>query len=275
MLETSDTTKFNKLIELAEAFATPKLSLSGELKPNFDDLILSDFWPNEVEKTAIVTTPDEMAHRAKSIIDVYGNIKGKKFLDVGCGLGHCVTEASNRGAVAWGFDIEEAWDKSDTCTIDFNVVQQQGPYDFVSVYDVVDHVVDHKTCVTMMKLIHSVCTPSTTIRVRCHPWTSRHGGHLYLTINKAFAHILLSTDALNQLKSERTRQIHRPLHEYRKLFSESGFTIESQNKITHPLEDLFQTPPLVAAFQGKLKSGKKWQADVLPITFIDYILKIR
>lgn len=278
MFSTNDAGKFAELIKLSSSFDKPTLTLSGALNSNFDELILSDFWPTEVDASAIVNTPRRAIRRAKAIINSYGAMKETKFLDVGCGKGHCVVEASKQGATAWGYDITEQWEgppESGALTTDFNVIKEKGPYDLVALYDVIDHVLDPEKCLSMLRDICSVCTANTTIRIRCHPWTSRHGGHLYLTLNKAYSHILLSDEALAKQKCEPVRKIARPLRDYKSLFDEGGFEIKSMNKISRPLERLFESPALVVAFKKKLNVDRNWQASVLPIEFIDYILKIK
>ena len=54
MFKTSDPTKFKKLLEYIDCFENPQMTLGGELKDNFDALILSDLWPEESSYVTIL-----------------------------------------------------------------------------------------------------------------------------------------------------------------------------------------------------------------------------
>jgi len=128
----------------------------------------------------------------------------------------------------------------------------------------------------MLQNVRAVCSPKTKVYVRCHPWTSRHGGHLYLTINRAYAHILLSDETLAKIECEPVRKITRPLSTYDKIFNDSGFNINSVDKIIRPMEKLLVSADVAAAFEqrlsGETTANQQWQKHVLPIEFIDYVL---
>jgi hypothetical protein len=63
--------------------------------------------------------------------------------------------------------------------------------------------------------------------------------------------------------------------EYRALFDEAGFKLESTNKTLTPLEPLFRTPQMVEIFRMHLDGDKEWQEAVLPIAFVDFVLKLK
>ena len=267
--------------------------ISGKLKKNFDSLILSDFWPEEVSKNMIVNNDEQAILRARSIIRTFGiqYIKDNRFLDYGCGKGHCVVEASKLGFEAVGYDVEKTWEVDpEDCvlTTDKAVITAKAPYAAVSVYDVLDHIVDHEKAVEAMKFVCSVSNADTIIRVRCHPWTSRHGGHLYNSINKAFAHILLSDEEYKKHSTEPVRKIKRPLMEYSKIFEAAGLKTVQIDVTGTKLEELFTTKELQDAFEDRLQFGEgdqekgehkqadgEWQSHVLPMSFIDYILAVK
>ena len=159
-------------------------------------------------------------------------------------------------------------------TTDKAIISAKAPFTIISVYDVIDHIEQQEDAIKAMRQVRAVSDKDTVIRVRCHPWTSRHGAHLYHSINKAFAHILLSDAELQKHMTEPVRKVTRPLAEYKTIFESAGLQIESMRKSETALEPLFQTPELVAAFEKKLGHNQKWQQSVLPITFVDFVLKV-
>jgi len=276
MFETSD---LDKLQSVAGCFEKPKFSISGQFKDNIDNLILSDLWPNEVAPSLIVRNERQITIRAKSIAHSYGlhKMHGKKFLDFGCGNGAVVIEACKMGLFAFGYDHVQQWSDLDNFSIDKDYILSNGPYDIISLYDVIDHIMTHDEAVEAMSFVRGCATSDTVINVRCHPWISRHGGHLYETINRAYAHILLSEEEYQKHATVKVRKITRPLAQYAKIFENAGLIV--CNEETHmsriPMEEMFLSEHLVKMFSAKLSGGDAdWQSHVLPLAFIDYKLKI-
>jgi len=247
-------------------------------------LVMSSFWPQAVDSTLIVDNEEEKYYRAMSIVNVMvgQNVEGKKFLDFGCGEGHCVIAAAQKGAKAWGYDIvDQKWDGLDrsdvpdgnaAITTDFEEIKRNGPYDIVLIYDVVDHIVDDSERLQALKNIKSVCGENAMVYVRCHPFTSRHGTHLYKKFNKAYAHLLLSDEDLKEYGGEETAQIRKPIKTYGDLFKESGFKAQSTDIIKTPMEEIFKSEEMAELFGKKVISNIEWQEYVLPIDFIDYVV---
>ena len=276
MFETSD---LDKLQSVAGCFEKPKFLISGQFKDNIDNLILSDLWPNEVAPSLIVRNEQQITIRAKSIAHSYGlhKMHGKKFLDFGCGNGAVVIEACKMGLFAFGYDHVQQWsDLVDNFSIDKDYILSNGPYDIISLYDVIDHIMTHDEAVEAMSFVRGCATSDTVINVRCHPWTSRHGGHLYETINRAYAHILLSEEEYQKHATVKVRKITRPLAEYAKIFQKAGLIV--CNEETHmsriSMEEMFLSEHLVKMFSAKLSGDADWQSHVLSLAFIDYKLKI-
>jgi 2-polyprenyl-3-methyl-5-hydroxy-6-metoxy-1,4-benzoquinol methylase len=279
MFSITDKEQISSLLAASEAFANPRFTLSGTLRKNFDSLILSDLWPLEVPESLIVTTPDQARLRARSIVHFYGlhTMKDKKFLDFGCGAGECVAEAARAGVKAFGFDPRKQWsdDAEGTFSTDIKEINAHGPFDVIALYDVIDHTSSREKALEALRRAAVVSSRETVVRVRCHPYTSRHGGHLYESINKAYAHILLSEETLAKHLKEPVRKVKKPMGEYRALFDEAGFKLESTNKTLTPLEPLFRTPQMVEIFRMHLDGDKEWQEAVLPIAFVDFVLKLK
>lgn len=248
------------------------------------NLVMSSFWPSAVDSTLIVDNEEEKYYRAMSIISmmVGQKIEGKKFLDFGCGEGHSVIAAAQKGAKSWGYDIvDQKWgelkrddvpDGNAVITTDFEEIKRNGPYDVVLIYDVVDHIVDDNERLQALKNVKSVCGENAKVHVRCHPFTSRHGTHLYKKFNKAYAHLLLSDEDLKEYGGEETAKIKSPVKTYKDLFGESGFEIQSMDAIKTPMEEIFKSEEMAKAFGSKVNGDIEWQGHVLPIDFIDYVL---
>jgi len=248
-------------------------------------LVMSNFWPSAVDSTLIVDNKEEKYYRAMSIVNIMvgQNIEGKKFLDFGCGEGHCAIAAAQKGAKAWGYDIvDQEWGKLDrsdvpdgnaVTTTDFEEIKRNGPYDIVLIYDVVDHIIDDNERLQALKNVKDVCGENAKVHVRCHPFTSRHGTHLYKKFNKAYAHLLLSDDDLKEYGGEETAEIKAPMKTYKDLFGESGFEIQSMDAVKTPMEEIFKSEEMAKAFGSKVNGDAKWQGHVLPIDFVDYVLK--
>lgn len=276
MFSVNNKDQLDKLIEAAQSFQNPIFSVSGQLKSNIDNLILSPLWPQETPKELIVTDERQATLRARSIVHSYKLQQNKKFLDYGCGEGHVVIEASKLGFEAYGYDIKQSWDNPShgILTTEKSIISANAPYSVIAAYDVLDHIMEQEQAIKAMRQIRAVSDNHTIIKVRCHPWTSRHGAHLYNSINKAFAHILLSEEELQKHITEPVRRITRPLAEYQLIFEKAGLHVVSMERRLAPLEPLFKTQQMVDIFYHKLGGNREWQESVLPIIFVDYTLTI-
>ena len=278
--------QFNSLIELSSVLKSPKFSLSGSFDANeeaIEKLILSEFWPKAVPDSMIVRSQEAVSHRSKAIITSFiGNLENKKFLDYGCGDGSCVITAAVQANYAAGFDIKEndEWIDGINLTTDFSKIKENGPYDVILLYDVFDHIPEDQIngCLNQ---IHSVCHPKTKIRVRCHPWTSIHGGHIYESINKAYAHLFLSNDQLEKYQATFVRKITRPMKVYNSAWEQANFVVEKtethkinweHNNIGEFFGESDISNFLNTESPQKLLGSQEWQKTVLPVEFIDFTL---
>lgn len=274
---------FQELSQLVAKIPDAILQLSGTMNEhNVCDIVLSEFWPLAVSDTMVVRTDEGKHVRARSIINamIRDSLKGQRFLDFGCGEGHVAVAAAKTASMSVGYDIvkSEEWQRLDKgiglLTTDLNIVKANAPYDCILLYDVIDHIMTRESAVAALQLIHSVSTPSTRIYVRCHPYIARHGTHLYRTLNKAYAHLLLPSEVLNQYQSEPTRQILRPQAEYAGLFEAAQLKQKTQNIISKQLDDIFMQDDIVMMFKRIVNADREWQRQALAFEFIDYILHI-
>lgn len=232
----------NSLVSIKKFIANfeQKKSLDAE---QIRILLADERWPKAVPEYLMCTeSENDRIIRAEGILDLIGDIEGKKVLDFGCGEGHVVMKAMDlkakfcigydlveSGAMKWGESLVTNWDS----------VVQNGPYDVVIIYDVLDHCTDPVQALFKVK---TVCHDQTQIYLFCHPFVSRHGSHLYREINKAFVHLVFTAEELKSLdyKSMFTFLTYNPLVTYRQWFLETGFDIAEEEIALDDVSD-FET----------------------------------
>lgn len=244
-------------------------------------MVQSDVWPKAVEPKSICTNEDMAFQRAQAILDlVIGeSLSNKSFLDFGCGEGHVVMRAlEQKTKKSIGYDINASKFKfnNEFFTSEFDTVTNAGPFDIILLQDVLDHT-EIETPASILDKARSVLSKNGKIFVRNHPWCSRHGSHLYIQLNKAFAHLALDESELSRLggyTNDFTIKLYDPIPIYRKWFSEAGFKVCSEIVITKPVESYFETNNLL-----REKLLRHWGGDEvlmknsLQIEFAEYILE--
>lgn len=252
------------------------------------DLLNSTDWPEAVLDFQIVdeNSEEEKMDRAEGIIDllVEEGLKDKKILDFGCGEGHAVKHASKQETkCSVGFDIIRSeklkllWENEEEnylLTTNLEKVKEKGLYDVIIIYDVLDHC---DNPVDVLNEAKSLLNDNGTIYLRCHPWCSRHGGHLYRKINKAFIHVVFSDDELKELglEPEKMIKVKLPMKTYEDYIKASGLKIESKDIETQDVEDFFEkTPEMCDRLKQvmNIDNGKTFPKHQLSQCFHDYIL---
>jgi hypothetical protein len=102
--------------------------------------------------------------------------------------------------------------------------------------------------------------------VRCHPWVSRHGGHGYHGLNRAYCHLLLGEDELRRLGWDGevpARKVSNP-KTYRTWFEAAGLRVVAERPVTAPPEKFFRIPQIAK----RLQPYEEW----LDVLFVDYLL---
>jgi 2-polyprenyl-3-methyl-5-hydroxy-6-metoxy-1,4-benzoquinol methylase len=257
-------------------------------------LLNSSIWPVAVDKDSLC--PEDLESkidRAKMILDsfVKEDIKDKRVLDFGYGEGHLAYVVSETAKFVVGYDLEltnKDFSRENLYfTANWNDVLINQPYDLVIVYDVLDHADDPTEVLLKLKKLNA------KILMRCHPWTSRHGTHLYKTLNKAYAHLVFSEKEIKNfgLKEIKTNKFIHPLKKYRELIEGAGLNILNEDaSLIHEVEPFFTNryDPKISANRENvakrikdhwkespnpdLASGDKFPFEDMQLQFVDYIL---
>lgn len=211
---------------------------------------------------------DDLKERAEYILkDVLKlNLKGKRFLDYGCGMGHVAAAAMHFTPDVLGYDIErfenKIWkDNQYNFSTHLPVLISNGPYDVILAYDVLDHS-DYP--INDFLQIFRLLKRGGTAFIRFHPICSRHGGHLYKKFNKAYAHMVLSNSELKELGlSLPPQRVLYPVKTYEEYLKRAGFKVLGHKISSQFVEPFFEKNEIVSerivAFYGA-STGK----DVLP-----------
>lgn len=251
-----------------DAYVTALFKLPDDVLP----LLISEFWPRAIYEGSIVNDEETRQRRANAIVQTFVNLdKNKKFLDYGCGDSGCAEAASYICKFSIGYDIGII--KNATATREWVDVIKHAPYDVILLYDTLDHIKIEELDDALLS-IKSVSDENTVIRVKCHPWTSAHGGHLYYKHNKAFAHLFLESEEIYLNRSIKT------INDYDDIFTKHGFTIK--DKRIHNTDwdldgclEFFDQPDMIRHFNNiGIKVSKSCKDSLLNIAFVDYELKV-
>lgn len=252
----------------------------------FDDLknlLNSNEWPVAIDPSQICdpTSELEKTARAAGILEIIvtQNLKDSKFLDFGCGEGHVAKEAAETSGatLAVGYDIvkSDKWSSSPNLllTDSWDEVKNNGPYDAILLFDVLDH--SEQSPTEVLTGLGNLLSPNGIIYIRCHPWCSRHATHLYNEINKAFIHLVFSNEELITLgyqQANLVKVIH-PIKTYKSWFETAGLTIKNQSVIRENVDPFFKDNPLVAArIKNNWPEMNKFPEFQLEQVFLDFVL---
>lgn len=269
------------LVKQLQKMGVPQISDYEQRLSEIKDLLESKEWPKAVENEQLCETEDRARLRANNILEmlVSERLKGKKFLDFGCGQGHTVEAAIQNGAeFALGYDVDLSQCKlpKQQFTDSFETVKSHAPYDIVLIYDVLDHIVQVDP-IAALKQAASVLKTSGRIYLCTHPWSSRHGGHLYQQKNCAFLHLVLDeveATRLYGLQSTHNIKVVKPLETYRYWFQQAGLNVKSEWVQTSDVEDFFLTPSVVRDRLTRHWEDENTMLSHMKIDFVEYSLEL-
>jgi 2-polyprenyl-3-methyl-5-hydroxy-6-metoxy-1,4-benzoquinol methylase len=261
----------------------PDINNTDKIK-SLRDFINNPSWAVAVPPDLICdeTNNEDKMDRARGIRDIfYPNFSyaEKKILDFGTGYGHLVQAISEKNpTVVVGYDIKDnfqiASNEKQILTTSWDEVVNNAPYDLIYIYDVIDHV-ENESPQEILRKAKLVLSSSGVIRMRCHPYISKHGGHTYNKINKGYAHLILSKDELVQLghdfKNFPTIFVTTPVMTYGKFISESNLRILDAKTVSEPADAFFLTGNVA----NRIKSNLNIKNLLIPqmgMQFLDYTL---
>lgn len=285
-------THFFRTLLDEEKRVTPAPDTEEERLSELTDLRLmtrSEIWPDAIDIDLIggEETVEEKQERAVNIItDFIGeDLNGKRFLDYGCGEGYVARNAVDFGAsYAIGYDIQPrpSWDSLPSIHAQFALTTNltDNEFDIILLNDVLDHCAD-----PLQTLLHAKISKKIDgrIHVRCHPWTSRHGTHLYKKVNKAYLQLVFTeAEQIGMgLLGEKVFKPLDPVAAYKKMFADLELTIIRESYITQPVEAFFTTRPAIVrrikenwknSLDPELAAGTKYPHEIMEVQFADFVL---
>jgi len=252
------------------------------------ELLDDPSWPTAVRPADICdeSSEEDKSNRANDVLNVIieQTLKDTKFLDYGCGEGHTIAKAKELGAItSVGYDIKSSgaltWEEEKDNTLlttDFEKVKALGPYNVILLFDTIDHLEGESAAKALLKL-KAVLAPGGAIYLRCHPFCSRHGGHLYKQKNKAFINLVFTQEELETMgyKTTPTNRVLFPLKTYKEYFVASGLLVKKENIDRDIVEPFFTNQEQVR--NKILKTFERNPNGEFPIlqmeqSFVDYVL---
>ena len=253
---------------------------ASELPPILDHE--AEEWPLAVPSHLIVPSGDNTIKqfRAVQVVGLMNmQTQGMNVLDCGCGDGYVANELSNEAQAVVGYDIANSttWAELATNNLTFTTskktVESKGPYDILLLYDVIDHL-EGENSDSFVRWLSTIMKPNGRVYARCHPWSSRHGAHLYETKNKAYLHLAMTADelAIAGLKTGPNLKVVKPFVIYDSLFTKNGFNIETRKGQTEIPEPYFDDAVLDRIIKVTWKGAvdRETALRIMSIQFIDY-----
>jgi len=287
--------KIKKMLDQIESSNKEKISslvkdIRDELNQDLiylKNLLRSNEWPEAVPVFQICDNDSyqDKADRAEGIMEILvdEDLNGKKFLDFGCGEGYCAKYIATREAViSVGYDIVQSgtlvWEEKPSnllLSTNLEEVKNEGPYDFILMYDVIDHA---QNPYQVLKDVKNLLAKNGKVHLRCHPWCGRHGGDLYRQINKAFVHLVFTEEELKDMGYviPYVNKTLYPFNVYSKYIKYAGFNDAKPEIDIQEVEGFFKSNKIIKnRILNKYKS-LEWKVNPpnwqLSQCFLDYIL---
>lgn len=272
--------------DLNDMIVTKSLTDVNENFHKIKELMLSSVWPKAVPNELMCDENNEKdkIDRAFGIISVFLTelVEDKKILDFGTGQGHLPYAAyKNNAATAVGYDMQTDFSFNTTENLIYtnmwHEVAKNGPYDIITLFDVMDHL-EYETPVNVFLNLKTVLKPDGKIYVRYHPFISKHGSHLYKKLNKAFMHLVFTDHELQLIMPDYVPMVNmsviHPTKTYKDYADNSGLHIVSE-KITSSTIDEFFKHEMISKRICELTGTQSLPEKQMEIEFVDHILTIK
>jgi len=242
-------------------------------------------WPPAVPPGLLVRGEADRQLRAQQILEWATPSPGSTFLDCGCGDGRVAALAAEHCRIAVGYDPapHPHWQ---SCAADNLFLVQEwdratvhAPYDLIVAFDALDHLAG-RSPVQLLRELTALLAPGGLLKLRCHPWTARHGGHLYEEPgeikNFAYLHLLLDPADWEQLGRSRPEwRVNRPWATYDGLVKATGLEVITRRAQLQDPEEFFSGDLLRrltrAAWEDQVDAATA--RKILAHQFIDYTLR--
>lgn len=244
------------------------------------ELVEDEQWPIAVDSSVICTDSEKIKIRAISILDlvVGEQLQNKKFLDYGCGTGHVVEQAIQGGAKSLGYDIDESKFQFDLSlfTNNFEKIKENAPFDIILLHDVLDHIQNINPIEALMQ-VKSVLAPEGRIYIRNHPWSAKHGGHLYEQINKAYLHLVMDEVELTRMggfSCQHNIKVITPIETYNHWIKEAGLKITSEIPTKSEVPQFFKEASLFKERLFNIWGDETEMLANMEIEFVEYVAEL-
>lgn len=249
--------------------------------------LMSDKWPEAVNPNLICNpeNEEEKLERGRGIIELIidEDLKDLKFLDYGCGEGQSAFVATEyEPAISVGYDIKakDKWKEFEKekliITDNYDKVVENGPYDVILLFDVIDHISNESPTYLLNKL-KDLLTDTGKIYIRCHPFISKHGTHLYHELNKAYVHLVFTNDEIKTILPDSKYQeknigVIYPVKTYRGWFKDSDLNVLNERIYEEkPVPAFFKIPKIAERILQNTGTNQ-FPEFQMGLMFIDYTL---
>jgi SAM-dependent methyltransferase len=249
--------------------------------------LMSDKWPEAVNPNLICNpeNEEEKLERGRGIIELIidEDLKDLKFLDYGCGEGQSAFVATEyEPTLSVGYDIKskDKWKEFQNekliITDNYDKVVENGPYDVILLFDVIDHISNESPTYLLNKL-KDLLTDTGKIYIRCHPFISKHGTHLYHELNKAYVHLVFTNDEIKTILPDSKYQeknigVIYPIKTYRDWFKDTNFNVLNERVYEEkPVPSFFKIPKIAERIMQNTGTNQ-FPEFQMGLMFIDYTL---